>query len=76
MNVLGVITIGMNPLIFETGAFVLSWHGFFTFVAVAVAVALVYRWGTRDGMAGDPVLSVSVWCIIGGIIGARLLHIN
>ena len=66
MNALGVITIGMNPVIFEIGTFVLSWHGLFTFVAVAAAVLLVYRWATRAGMAGDPVLSVAVWCIVGG----------
>ena len=75
MNVIGVITIGMNPIIFEVGTFVLSWHGLFTFVAVAAAVLLVHRWATREGMAGDPVLSVAVWCIVGGIIGARVLHI-
>ena len=75
MNVAAVITIGMNPIIFEFGTFLLSWHGLFTFVAVAVSVLLVYRWATRQGMAGDPVLSICTWCIIGGIIGARLLHI-
>lgn len=75
MNVLATITIGMDPLIFTIGTFVLSWHGLFTFIAVAVSVLLVYRWGTQAGMAGDPILSVSVWCIIGGIIGARVLHI-
>jgi len=75
MNVLATISIGMDPLIFSFGTFVLSWHGLFTFIAVAVSVLLVYRWATKAGMAGDPVLSVAVWCIIGGIIGARVLHI-
>lgn len=75
MNILGTITIGMDPLIFAFGTFVLSWHGLFTFIAVALSVLLVYRWGTKAGMAGDPVLSVAVWCILGGIIGARVLHI-
>ena len=51
------------------------WHGFFTFVAVAAAVILTVRWGRREGLDGDAILSVSVWCIIGGIIGARLLHV-
>ncbi|MFQ6028133.1 MAG: prolipoprotein diacylglyceryl transferase [Dehalococcoidia bacterium] len=69
------ISIGMNPNIVDFGPFLLSWHGFLTFVAVAVSVYLVARWGTKDGMNTDAILSVSVWCIIGGIIGARVLHV-
>ena len=75
MYVLGVIPIGMDPNIFAFGPFLLSWHGFFTFVAVAVAVFLVQRWGTREGLNSDGILSVAVWSIIGGIVGARVLHI-
>ena len=75
MGVLATITIGMNPNLIEFGSVILSWHGLLTFVAVAVSVYLVHRWGTREGIGGDPILSVAVWCIIGGIIGARALHI-
>jgi phosphatidylglycerol:prolipoprotein diacylglycerol transferase len=46
-----------------------------TFVAVAVAVWLVARWGAKDGMIVDSIYSVAVWAIIGGVIGARLLHV-
>ena len=75
MFVLSTIAIGINPNIFRFGPFLLSWHGFLTFVSVAVAVYLTYRWGTREGMNPDAILSVAVWGIIGGIIGARVLHI-
>ena len=69
------ISIGINPNIIDIGGFELSWHGFFTFVAVAVAVVLVARWGRREGIIADMVYSVAVWAIIGGIIGARLVHV-
>ena len=75
MNILGAINIPFNPYMIYFGPFELSWHGFFTFVAVATAVFLTVRWGRREGMDPDAILSVSVWCIIGGIIGARLLHV-
>ena len=75
MNALASIAIGMNPNIIDVGPFLLSWHGFLTVVAVAASVFLVHRWGTREGMDSDAVLSVSVWCILGGIIGARILHV-
>ena len=75
MYILGAIPIGIDPNIISFGPFLLSWHGFLTFVAVAVAVYLVHRWGTREGLNSDGILSVSVWAIIGGIVGARLFHV-
>jgi phosphatidylglycerol:prolipoprotein diacylglycerol transferase len=75
MIALGSITIGMSPNIAAFGGLLLSWHGVFTFIGVAVVVGLVLRWGTREGMQPDPVLSICVWAIIGGIVGARLIHV-
>ena len=75
MNVLASITIGMSPNIATLGPFLFSWHGLFTFIGVATVVLLVWRWGTREGMQADPILSVSVWAIIGGILGSRVVHV-
>ena len=75
MGILGAINIGINPNLIDVGRIVLSWHGLLTFVAVAVAVILVARWGSKQGLNVDSIYSVSVWAIIGGIIGARALHV-
>ena len=75
MSILGAISIPFNPNIIDFGPFLLSWHGFLTFVAVATAVVLTVRWGRREGLDGDAILSVAVWGIVGGIIGARVLHV-
>ena len=69
------ISIGINPNLLDFGGFVLSWHGFLTFVAVATSVFLVVRWGSRAGLDADSIYSVAVWCIVGGVIGSRLLHV-
>ena len=69
------ISIGINPNLIDFGGFVLSWHGFLTFVAVATSVFLVVRWGSQAGLNVDSVYSVAVWCIVGGVIGSRLLHV-
>ena len=75
IDTLAAIGIGINPNLVNSGGFILSWHGVFTFIAVAVAVFLVVRWGTREGMVADVLYSASMWAIIGGVIGARVLHV-
>ena len=75
MGILSSISIGINPNLINVGNFILSWHGVMTFIAVAVAVWLVARWGAKEGMIVDSIYSVSVWAIIGGVIGARVLHV-
>ena len=54
---------------------VVSWHGFFSFVAVASAVILVGRWAPLAGVSSDDVYSIAIWAIIGGVVGARLVHV-
>jgi phosphatidylglycerol:prolipoprotein diacylglycerol transferase len=64
----------MDPNIL-TSPVLLSWHGFLTFVAVSVAVVLVAHWGRRLNIDVDVVYDVAVWVIIGGIVGARAVHV-
>ncbi len=73
--ILESISIGMNPNLIDAGGFTLSWHGLLTFLAVALAVILVARWGGREGLVVDSIYSVSMWAIIGGVVGARVLHV-
>ena len=54
---------------------VVSWHGFFSFIAVASAVILVGRWAPLRGVDPDDIYSIAIWAIIGGVIGARLVHV-
>ena len=75
MYTLAAIGIPFGPILFGVGPFLMSWHGLFTFIAVATSVFLVARWGGREGLNVDAIYSVAVWCIIGGIIGARVVHI-
>lgn len=70
-----MIRIGMDPDLVVAGGFVLSWHGLLSFLGVALAVWLVGRWAPRRGISSDAVYATAIWAIIGGIIGARLLHV-
>ena len=73
-----MIEINISPFLFTTdfvSTLTLSWHGLFSFVAVASAVILVARWAPLKQVDPDAVLSIAVWAIIGGVIGARVVHV-
>ena len=67
------IEVGSNLTAFS--GFVLSWHGLFSFIAVATAVFLVGRWAPTRGIHPDDIYSIAIWAIIGGIVGARVVHV-
>ena len=68
-----MISIPFNPMMFNIGPFAMSWHGFWSFIGILVAVYLVVRWSKRDGINTDIAYDVALWGILGGIIGARLM---
>ena len=70
-----MIEIDVGPYLVSSGSFLLSWHGFFSFLAVATAVYLVGRWAPTKGIDPDDVYSIAIWAIVGGIVGARIVHV-
>ena len=73
---IAAIEIPFDPNISGGSSFALSWHGFLSFVAVAVAVWLVARSARRDpAIVPDMVYNTAIWGIIGGILGARIVHV-
>ena len=70
-----MIEIPIGPNLIALSSFVLSWHGLFSFVAVATAVFLVGRWAPMRGVHPDDIYAIAVWAIIGGILGARAVHV-
>ena len=70
-----MVEIEIGPNLVTLGTFILSWHGFFTLIAVGSAVFLVMRWAPMKGIDPDDILSIAIWAIIGGILGARVVHV-
>ncbi len=44
-------------------------------VAIAVAIWLSARLVAKAGLSVDTLYSLALWCIPGGLIGARLVHV-
>jgi len=72
---IAAIEIPFNPNLFAGGNLSLSWHGLLSFVGVAAAIWMVGRAAKRDGLDQDLVYNTAIFGIIGGIIGARLVHV-
>ncbi|HCI86779.1 MAG TPA: prolipoprotein diacylglyceryl transferase [Dehalococcoidia bacterium] len=73
---IAAIEIPFNPNIVAAGGnFSLSWHGFLSFVGVAVAVWMVGRAAVRENLDQEMVYNTAIFGIVGGIIGARLVHV-
>lgn len=70
-----MIEINLDPTLINLGPLVITWHGVFTAVGVLAGILLAVKLGAERGFSEDDILSVALWSVIGGILGARLLHI-
>ncbi len=70
-----IITIGMDPDIARIGPVLLTWHGFFTALAILAAVWLAGRELARKRIAIPNFDLVVVLTILGGVLGARLFFV-
>ncbi len=75
MNVLAAINIGIDPVLFEIGPFLVTWHGFFTALGIIAVVIWAVYMGRKHGIHEDAVYGTAVWAVLGGLIGARLVHV-
>ena len=75
MNVVANIQIGIDPNIGSVGPFLVTWHGFFTAAGIAAVVLWAVYQGRRHGIHEDAVYGTAVWAVIGGLSGARLVHV-
>lgn len=56
------------------GPIALAWHGIFTAVGIFFGVWLAIRL-LRGRVAEDAAYAVATWGVVGGIIGARIVHV-
>ena len=69
------IEIGIDPEIRKLGGLLLTWHGVFVAVAIAVGVYVAVQIGQRKGFTEDDAYTVALVGVPAGIIGARALFI-
>lgn len=71
-----MLTISIDPIIFSIGHFMVRWYSLILMIAMGVGVWLTAREVERKGFKRDLFIDSVVWIILGGIIGARLFHVQ
>jgi len=70
-----MIEINIDPVLVNLGPVMITWHGFFTAVGVLAGIWYVTRLATERGFTEDDIMSLALWCVVGGIVGARVFHV-
>jgi len=70
-----MIEINIDPVLLRLGPIMITWHGFFTAVGVLAGIWYVTKLAVERGFTEDDIMSLALWCVVGGIVGARLFHV-
>ena len=70
-----MIEINIDPVLLRLGPLMITWHGFFTAVGVLAGIWLATRFSVERGFTEDDIMSIALWSVVGGIVGARLFHV-
>jgi phosphatidylglycerol:prolipoprotein diacylglycerol transferase len=64
----------MHPFIFKLGALKLSSYGLMLGIAFLTGMTFAKKRAAREGLDPNKIESLSVWLIIAGVVGARILY--
>jgi phosphatidylglycerol:prolipoprotein diacylglycerol transferase len=69
------IKIGINPEIAHAGGLLLTWHGVFVAIGIALGVWVAVKMADRVGFIEDDSYTIALVAVVAGIIGARVLFV-
>jgi phosphatidylglycerol:prolipoprotein diacylglycerol transferase len=69
------IKIGIDPEIGKIGGLLLTWHGVFSAIGIALGVWVAVKMAARAGFIEDVSYTVALVAVPAGIIGARVLFV-
>jgi phosphatidylglycerol:prolipoprotein diacylglycerol transferase len=70
-----MVTVGIDPIIFSIGHFMVRWYSLIVMTAIGLGVWLAAREAERKGFKKDEIYDAALWVVIAGLIGARLFHV-
>lgn len=70
-----MIVLHLDPVLARLGPVTLTWHGLFSALGLLTGLRLALRLAERQGLDPERLGRVALWGVVGGLVGARLLHI-
>ncbi|MCL2742806.1 MAG: prolipoprotein diacylglyceryl transferase [Planctomycetaceae bacterium] len=81
-NYLGLLLVGAAIIVFVVPTvaegslgFPIRGYGFFLLIAILSAVGLAIRLAKPKGVSAETVLSLGIWTVVSGILGARIFYV-
>lgn len=69
------MTVSLDPVLVHLGPLALSWYGLAIAAAIVVSVWLAMRLARPLGIPGEELERIAMWTLVGGVVGARALHV-
>jgi phosphatidylglycerol---prolipoprotein diacylglyceryl transferase len=69
------IHINIDPVLLQIGPLALRWYGLMYVVGIVMGLWFIRRYTTRKGISQEKVYRVLWWCVVSGLIGARLYFV-
>ena len=70
-----MFTISIDPILASFGPFVIRWYSVILITATAIGLWITAQEAERRGFNKEKIYDISIWIILGGLIGARLFHV-
>src|SRR4051812_32211971 len=65
----------VHSIAFKLGPLTIHWYGVLVALGFVVGFLTAGRRGVRDGISSDLIEGLGPWLILGGVVGARALHV-
>ncbi len=65
----------MYPILLKIGPLTIHTYGVMVALGMGAGLVVLYRLAQKDDLDGEKVLSLALWLILAGVIGARLAHV-
>jgi phosphatidylglycerol:prolipoprotein diacylglycerol transferase len=65
----------MDPIFVQIGPLAVRWYGLLIALGVLVGASWALKAAERKGLSGDKLLDMSLWLVVAGIVGARLVYV-
>lgn len=70
-----MVRINIDPVLAHLGPIAISWYGLAVMAALAAGMWLTVREARRRQLPDGRFSDIAIWVVLGGVVGARLLHV-